>query len=549
MNEKYRLLMSLSIRRVLYALLLSFLAESGTCVSVADSLRTVALSGDLAPGVDSEVYLVDTRYTFPLGDGLVGFFATLTGPDITRQNDGAIWIETNVGLSKVVQRGDVAPGVPNGGAFGGRLNPLGFGGDAGGITADTVGPNHRAGMWHYSVNRGLEPVIISGDPAPGFTDENIRISAPNIFNMNRWGQIAFAGQFGGPGVVGGFNYGSWMREGTGEVRLVARSGDPVPGMSSEFVMDGRFLGLQLSDSGRLAMTADLREYQSSEHVGSFTRRNVLLSENGAGTLAVVAFEGQPAPGVDDGAAFGKFSHPIGRLALSGDGTMAFTASLTGENVTDFNARGLWTDRTGNGMSLLARAGDTPPGLGVGHHWFGFGNLSINNHDEIAFSANFNADGIDGFRNGIWLEEYGSLELVARTGDTLPGLPEETFFNFGQLYRSSNHPVALLNAFLTGSAVDDTNDRGLWGRSSTGELVLIARKGDQLNVSNDPTSPDLRTVSSLINGGIDNLGYISFAAYFTDGTKGVFVSSAVAIPEPSAAVLLGTALSFLCFRRF
>jgi hypothetical protein len=49
-------------------------------------------------------------------------------------------------------------------------------------------------------------------------------------------------------------------------------------------------------------------------------------------------------------------------------------------------------------------------------------------------------------------------------------------------------------------------------------------------------------------GFNDLGQISFVAFFTDGTSGVFVSRAVAVPEPStlvaACVALGYAMGFL-----
>jgi hypothetical protein len=148
-----------------------------------------------------------------------------------------------------------------------------------------------------------------------------------------------------------------------------------------------------------------------------------------------------------------------------------------------------------------------------------------------------------------VEQDGALQLIARTGDPLPGLPVDTAFNSGWLLRSGTRPVALLNAYLTGTTINDPNS-GLWARTATGELLLVAREGDLMNVSDDPNVPDLRRIRLLHPGGIDDLGYISFFAAFTDGTSGAFVSSVVAVPEPHAGVyfLFGAVLRFTLFAR-
>jgi hypothetical protein len=149
-----------------------------------------------------------------------------------------------------------------------------------------------------------------------------------------------------------------------------------------------------------------------------------------------------------------------------------------------------------------------------------------------------------------MEQEGALQLIARTGDQLPGLPADAVFGSGRVLRPSSHPVALLKANLTGAAIDDQYDSGLWARTATGELLLVAREGELMNVSDDPNAPDLRRIRLLHSAAIDDLGYISFGAAFFDGTSGVFVSSVVAVPEPHAGVLLlfGALLSTILVAR-
>jgi hypothetical protein len=222
---------------------------------------------------------------------------------------------------------------------------------------------------------------------------------------------------------------------------------------------------------------------------------------------VIALEGQQAPGVEEGIAFETFSPPDGQQALNSFGKMAFVATLSD------GGQGLWTERRGDGLTLIARRGDNAPGLDADEHLSGLNGLSINDRNDIAFSASYTT-GDGTYENGVWMEQQGALQLIARTGDPLPGLPADTAFNYGWLLRPSDRPVALLNAsYLTGTSIDEPNS-GLWARTATGELHLVALEGDLMNVSDDPNAPDLRRIRVLHSAAIDDLGYISFGAFFS-----------------------------------
>jgi hypothetical protein len=77
---------------------------------------------------------------------------------------------------------------------------------------------------------------------------------------------------------------------------------------------------------------------------------------------------------------------------------------------------------------------------------------------------------------------------------------------------------------------------------------------------DPFNPDFRTVSAIGSlkdtgnedgrpSSFNDLGQLVFQASFTDGSEGIFVANAVAVPEPSSVltILAGTALSFFLRR--
>ena len=81
--------------------------------------------------------------------------------------------------------------------------------------------------------------------------------------------------------------------------------------------------------------------------------------------------------------------------------------------------------------------------------------------------------------------------------------------------------------------------GIWATDRTGVLQLIAQRGGSLEVA----PGDVRTIDWLafrtgdiyyttFDTGLNDLGQVAFWAQFTDGTGGIFVSNAVAVPEPS-----------------
>jgi hypothetical protein len=108
--------------------------------------------------------------------------------------------------------------------------------------------------------------------------------------------------------------------------------------------------------------------------------------------------------------------------------------------------------------------------------------------------------------------------------------------------------------LAGPGVNQANNAGIWAQDVNQNLQLIVRTGDLLDVSDDASNPDLRTISHVELFGnakwsLSDAGQIAFYARFTDGSEGVFVSSAVAIPEPATAIALafGLAATLVCRR--
>jgi len=150
-------------------------------------------------------------------------------------------------------------------------------------------------------------------------------------------------------------------------------------------------------------------------------------------------------------------------------------------------------------------------------------------------------------------------MIARAGQDAPG-PDVLFRRFEYGTPASTTLVHTAStATLGGDGVDRSNDMAIYVEGLDGTLLLIAREGDAIDVSDTPGLPDMRTISLLgfVGGsgnedgrssGFSEEGQVAFYAAFTDGTQGIFVSDIAVVPEPSGTVLIALALGVLGCRQ-
>jgi hypothetical protein len=143
--------------------------------------------------------------------------------------------------------------------------------------------------------------------------------------------------------------------------------------------------------------------------------------------------------------------------------------------------------------------------------------------------------------GLWAGTGGNLKLVAREGDQAPGAGGATFASFGSVSGPLLNDLGetAFIAKLQGAGITSANDFGIWATDSSGQLRLIVREGDTIEVAPN----DFRVLDILNNGGdfpfrpkLNNLGQIAFYAKFTNG-QGIIISDTVAIPEPASLAML------------
>lgn len=542
-----------------------------TSPHVLANVRTVALTGQQAPdmpagvtfagyfvnGVAQGYYAVGTYSFGPVINdaGQVAFSEGLVGDGIPPTGGGGIWSEGTGQLRLVARLGEHAPGAPIGATFSQLGNPSNNLGVAflqlnnvgqTAFWASLGGTATGYGIWSEG-SGSLAPVAITGDPAPGTPSGTVFSSTffPAFYRavLNNAGQIAFAARTS----VAAAPLGIWS-QGPGQLTLVARTGDPAPGLLSgvNFAM-GEFPP-SLNDAGQVAFFCGLTG------TGVDSTNDRAIWSQGSGSLALVAREGDQAPGLPNGVTYGgSFGAPM----LNNNGRIAFQTNLAGDD-------SIWSDVSGS-MALLARSGHhapgTPPGVtfsGQLEKW----TPRLNNADQILFKASVIGDGVDSSNNvGVWSNVSGSLALVVRSGDAAPGLQDGAkFADIGNLetvpFLNDAGQVAFC-ATLAGDGVDSSNSQSIWASDRAGALQLIARAGDQLEVA----PGDSRTISLLTfghdsrvgesnrrSGPFNKLGQLVFAASFTDGSSGVFVSNAVAVPEPSSLLIFALAAAAIFFSR-
>ena len=126
------------------------------------------------------------------------------------------------------------------------------------------------------------------------------------------------------------------------VTTVALSGDTAPGTGDSFT----FLDSPaLNNAGQTAFLGFLNS--------SITTDGGIWSDGGGSGLALVAREGNTAPGTSD-----NFTFFDNAPVLNNAGQTAFLGFLNSSGATN---SGIWSEGGGSGLALVARAGNTAPG--------------------------------------------------------------------------------------------------------------------------------------------------------------------------------------------
>ena len=537
---------------VLSLALACLLATSGPPAGdeVVFHFRLVAMRGAPAPGAPAPLVFEHFGHLPSLGgslgappaidaSGSVGFHAFLGDGDTATLElaERGVWREQGGALVPVALLGDPAPGHPT--PFTGF--PSIFGHTPGmhqgrSTVAGTVNPGggDLHGVWSERFG-ALEHVLSELDPLPGTPPGGVATS----FDYGARGEVVFINaRYAATATPPPDAEGLWS-DASGMLELIAIRGMDAPGTPPGVTFgEGSILAffgpIDEWDGNRLGQVV-FNGYLSGAGIDEHNDEGLWFGP--AGALALIAREGEPAPGQAPGTVwgastglecFGAAEHV--QPVVNDAGSFLFGADLRG---ADFDhALSLWARRGGQ-LERIATAfsplpgnppGDPAPGLPLGFGFSDFLGGAINAGDEIAFAA-IATHPSSGSRIGLWWDRPGALTLVAATGEPVPGLPGATFV---ELEAATFDDAGFLYhvARVEGPGVGPENDTLLLAVLPNGASCAVLREGDAFDLAGDGS--DLRTVSVFQTGaGTTAGGGRVLEVFFTDG------STAVLAVEPGA----------------
>lgn len=321
------------------------------------------------------------------------------------QATAGLWLRTSEGIRLVYSPGMVAPGT--GGAIFGQtehgypplLNDRGE-------VALLGSAAEKSGIW-VGAPGSLRLLAWVGQPFPGGgPGETIQRLGPPALNDR--GEAAFVAvstaQTSGGGAVEAVVAGR-----PGALRVVARSGDPAPGLPS-----GLFIGSMgdaaapaINNSGEVVFSASTPSDQPEllrDYIG------VAIYLAGPRGLELVARTGAVAPGGQQ--AWDSLERP----QLSDAGTVAFAGSLRAPGPTS----GLWAGPVGALRRLVAE-GEPVPG-GEGAVFWAFDTLYLSGRGQVAIVGLLMQPGGEITRGLFATDHAGAVQQVARQGEAVGALP-------------------------------------------------------------------------------------------------------------------------------
>jgi hypothetical protein len=534
-------------------------------------VRTVAFTGQHAPGMGPDVVISTLGYPSLNAHGQVAFASTLAGTGIDNLNGDTIWLDsTGSDLELLARSGEQAPDAPAGMLFFHAFDflypspQLNDAGDVGGafrlydsLNPTLINPDHGTrnfGYWLRRPGEGLTNVVLGGEQTPEF---NHFFRGFGFYSINNLGQHVH-GAVPLPIPAGDIadaipTESLWLLGPDDAPRLIAGRGNPAPGLPSGvvFLNDGNDLSevsdALLNDVGQVAFKMRV----SGPGVNSSNDLGYWIWEPLGGAKLIIR-ERDQAPGLPSGVTV-DFSVFGGLTEFNDAGQVMLYGLLQGTGVNSNNNAGTWLTNADGDLELLVREGTVAPGTSTNSVFAVVGQFALNNAGQAAVEWSLRGTGIgNNNRSGIWSHSGdGALELLVREGDPAPDTADGVVFDdsldlevpiFADALSLNDSGQHAFSANVRGPGVTTANNFGVWAQDRAGAWRLIVRTGEMLDVDDGP-GIDMRTVQDILLGGdfLNDRGQVAFHARFTDGSRGIFISNVVAVPEPSSVGLIAICL--------
>jgi hypothetical protein len=391
------------------------------------SLSLIAREGSNAAGLPVGVLWGEMGDVQIGNDGRIVWRSTLTGGGVSAANNEGFWTRDLAGnISTITLRGAAAPG---GGAATvvfndlvddtlrvGNNNHIAF---AGTLTGFGVSTANDTGLWGGPIG-ALQLIAREGDQAPSapvgalfssFTDSTTGLQSLVLSDV---GRAVFFGNLAGGGLTASNNIGLYsLSFGAATPTPIIRLGDTAPTLPAAVLLTS-ISAASINSSGTVSFRAN-----TSTPAGSgvtTTNNQAIWVGPPSGPLTIRARKGAAAPGTGAGVTMSDFPVTTNRPRLDDAGNLYVQATLTGTGVVTANNSALYRfDSAGTGL-LVARKGDTPPGVPAG--------VVINSFDALSVAEGALTINIDLAGTGItssndttvysWTPGRG-LRLLAREG--------------------------------------------------------------------------------------------------------------------------------------
>lgn len=458
--------------------------------------------------------------------GTVAFIGSTDplNPDIRE----AVWVGTPGNLTLAGRAGDPVPGGATQIFREFTATQLNEAGDLAVHAYTLDGELYGSGIWAGPAG-SLNLLAMTGDPAPGTAGRTFGSFSIGIFDD--LGAASFSSEtFLTFPPDNPFAYETGIWTGTpGLLEPVVMTGDPAPGTGG-YAFTG-VLGPLSNNADSMTFLGQINDPNLLYPIGFWTAGPAGLSltalqGNEAPGTGGRTFREFGGPSTEPQIVGEPYTYGIVGPVLTAAGDVAFGAYL--ENVIDPNIwrgdHGIWV-RDAGGLWLKALTGDPAPGT-ASAPFLEFNHINFNAQGLMAFDASLNVADPDR-DHGIWLGLPDAPGLVVREGDPAPGAAGETFGSLIMGPNLNDSGEIVFSARLRESSTDGA----WAGTPGNLALILREREAVEVKPGDYRTIQSVAFFeggSNVYREGrnFNNAGQLVFFVTFTDGSKGLLLASPV-----------------------